>query len=213
MNDQVTDQVNETEAADARAEAQGRVDTANNRIAELKAAGAEAAAAAKEAAKNYKQAVAYNKSIADDGEGKADAIAAEQGWAAEVERTKGVVEQNKADSAAAKEDLKAAKADLKAAKPTRQPRGESTRTRSTLSDDAVLSQVEGATVSKGVMSTVASAFDGVKTLAQAREEIKAALVADGKTVRSTQWHDPDAYVNGYVKGAIKAGFLSAPASA
>lgn len=202
--------------AAAREAAQARVEAANASVASTKEASDTAAAAAKEAAKNHKQAVAYNKSVADDAEGKADAQSTEQGWAAEAERTKGEAEAAKASLAAAREELKTAKSELKAIGKAPKPAGEANRTRNTLPDDAILTPVEGATVAKGVMSIVTNAFDGQRTLAEAREEIKAninAAIAEGKSVKSAQWNEPDTYVNGYVKGAIKAGYLSAPASA
>lgn len=215
MNDQVnTTEATEAAAAEARAQAQSRVDAAKANVDAAKQTHDTNTAASKEAVKNHKQAVTYNKSVAADNEGKAAAQTAEEGWANEASRLKAATEASKEALAAAKAELKTANADLKAAGKAPKTPSES-RSRNTLSDDVVLTPVEGAAVAKGVMSIVTSAFDGQKTLAQAREEIKATItasIAEGKSVKSAQWNEPDTYVNGYVKGAIKAGYLSAPAA-
>lgn len=68
----------------------------------------------KAAKKNHKTAVTYNKSVAEDAEGKDEARAAENGWAAEVARLESEVEARTAEAKAAAEAEKIAKAEAKA---------------------------------------------------------------------------------------------------
>ena len=113
----------QTPATEAAVDHKAAVAAAEQALTDRKAEQTAATAAAKEATTNHKAAVAYNKSMADDAEGKAEAVSTEQGWAAEVTRTKGVVEAAKAAVATAKEDVKAAKAAAKAAgKPAKEPK-------------------------------------------------------------------------------------------
>lgn len=210
------DQIAENEAAAQKlADAQAALAAAEAKLAPATEAVKAQTEANKTARKNGSDAKKYMKGLGERTEENAADFDAgtesQSGWESALEAGVKTLAENREAVKTVRREIKDAKALVKSLTPGKANRS-SGKPRVSMDPATVIQAVElgeGVKAPSGMMGDVVTAFATATTYEAGTAALKVVVEAKGEAVTSKQrWDSLDAYVAGYIKGAIRANLVA-----